>query len=549
MTDELSVSPDDYGWDEKSMTFVHPQQTSFVAGPRPVAGSLDYLEDAQYIDNMTLLAHWPTVVRLTHTWQNVFEMDGRRYMFHYYRQALNVYDITDPRERTLLMEKRYAPNEGEFGAAAVAYNKELEQWIMIQSFEVPRTYGADSNKYENPDNLNRLMSAEGFRGFRVFSLQGPTEWTLLAEVPTGELDISTGIYSGSGGVDAPWYDGGRYMTIAAAPDDSFINMEFATYPYTPAQLIYDVSDPTSPQRVSEWWVPGQKISEVEEYQAWDRRGNRTSWTGARVPMTIPQAIESGGRYGYAVMGALGFYVLDLTDPSSPTVAGHLPLPRSFAGIEGDVVDTSRVLETGIVLINGGPMNEDGYEPFKEVYVVDVSDPSSPRVISTFPRPLPPEDAPYRDFVLRRGKFGPKRFGSPAHPGKARADLTFYSYGNAGVQMFDIQTPRTRRGPATSFPRWSTILTTRAPMWCQRSRSSWNGIDDSSGCSATLECTFSLAAAWANRFSIRSPRPKDECCISRVDSRQRSDSHHGRPARRHAIGLRPGRVGRGGHRSR
>lgn len=430
----------EHGWDAEGNTFIHPSETEFVAGPRPVDGSIDYLEDASYIENMELLGHWPTVVRLTHTWQNVIEMDGRRIMYHYYRQALNVYDITDPLERVVLLEKRYAADEGEFGAAAIAFNRDLGKWIMVQSFEVPRTYGAESNKYTNPENLGRLMGVPGFRGFRVYELMSPTEWTLLAEVPTGTRHPQTGIYTGSGAVDTPFYQGGKYMSIAAAPDDSFTSMEFATYPYTPAQMLYDMSDPSSPQLVSTWWVPGQRADEVEAYEGWDRHGNRTSWTGARVPMTMPVPLEAGGRYGYAVMGGLGFYILDLVDPAHPMVASHVPLPRSFAGIEGDVVDTSRVAETGLVLVNGGPMNEDGYEPYKEVYVIDVSDPRVPKMVSELPRPLPPESAPYADFVLRRGKFGPKRYGSPAHPGTARSDLTFYSYGNAGVQMFNIEDP-------------------------------------------------------------------------------------------------------------
>src|SRR5690606_22891383 len=121
----------------------------------------------------------------------------------------------------------------EFGAAAIAYNADLECWIMIQSFEVPRTYGAESNKYGDPTILGNLMSVPGFRGFRVYRLDDPTRWTLLAEVPTGEQGPVTGIYTGSGGVDAPSCTGCKYVSSAAAPHDSYINMEFATYPYSP----------------------------------------------------------------------------------------------------------------------------------------------------------------------------------------------------------------------------------------------------------------------------------------------------------------------------
>jgi hypothetical protein len=281
------------------------------------------------------------------------------------------------------------------------------------------------------------MSVPGFRGIRVYELTSPTDWALLAEVPTGPVDPETGIHQGSGGVDAPFYDGGRYAYVAAAPDDTFTNQEFATYPYTPAQLIYDLSDPAKPELVSSWWVPGQRVDEAEAYRSWSRHGNRTSWVGARVPTSVPVPLEHGGRYGYAVMGGLGLYILDLSDPARPSVAGRLELPHSYAGIEGDVVDTSRVASRGVVLVNGGPMNEDGYEPYKDVYVIDVSDPTRPEIISTLPRPVPPPEAPYRDFVFRRGKFGPKRFGMNRHPGTADPNLTFYSFGNAGVQMFDL----------------------------------------------------------------------------------------------------------------
>ncbi|MFF5247774.1 LVIVD repeat-containing protein [Streptosporangium sp. NPDC000095] len=427
----------DYGWDEERRLFVHPQSTPYVSGPRPLPQSLDYLEDREYTSNMTVEARWPTVVRLTHTWQNVVDMGGRRYMFHYYRQALNVYDITDPTARELVLEKRYGPEEGEFGAAAIAYNKQRDAWILVQCFEVPRTYGPDSNKYADPAVLPRLMAAPGFRGFRVYELTGPTDWKLLAEVPTGPVDPATGIHQGSGGVDTPAYDGGRYMFIAAAPDDTFVNQEFATYPYTPAQLVYDMEDPAHPKLLSTWWVPGQRAGETDAYESWSRHGNRTSWIGARVPMSVPVPLEQGGRYGYAVMGGLGLYVLDLADPRRPLVSGHLDLPHSWAGIEGDVVDTSRVTSHGVVFVNGGPMNEDGYEPYKDIYVIDVKDPANPHIVATFPRPVPPAGAPYQDFVFRRGKFGPKRFGSNAHPGTADPNLTLYSFGNAGVQMFDL----------------------------------------------------------------------------------------------------------------
>jgi hypothetical protein len=137
------------------------------------------------------------------------------------------------------------------------------------------------------------------------------------------------------------------------------------------------------------------------------------------------------------MGGLGFYVLDLANPYDPQVAGHLALPLNVGGVEGDNVDTTRVESRSIVLANGYPMNEDCYEPYKDIFIINVEDPGDPRIVGTLPRPMPPAEAPYADFCLRGGKFGPKRPTREHAPGTAEPNITVYPFNNAGVQVFDI----------------------------------------------------------------------------------------------------------------
>jgi ribosomal protein L15E len=48
-----------------------------------------------------------------------------------------------------------------------------------------------------------------------------------------------------------------------------------------------------------------------------------------------------------------------------------------------------VKERGLVLVNGYAMNEDGYEPYKDIYLVDVRNPAEPTIVGTLPRPTPP----------------------------------------------------------------------------------------------------------------------------------------------------------------
>ena len=47
-------------------------------------------------------------------------------------------------------------------------------------------------------------------------------------------------------------------------------------------------------------------------------------------------------------------------------------------------------------------------------LVDNSNPAHPRLISIFPTPLPPKDAPYKDFCDKGGRFGPHNTSQEIH---------------------------------------------------------------------------------------------------------------------------------------
>lgn len=156
---------------------------------------------------------------------------------------------------------------------------------------------------------------------------------------------------------------------------------------------------------------------------------------------IPTPVEKGGKYGYAAMGGFGFYVIDISDPKNMKQVAHLDMPVSVTGTEGDNIDVSKVETTGMVYYSGYPMSEDCYEPFKDIYAIDVRDPKNPKIAYTLPRPVPDKAAPFTDFCQRRGSFGPKRSGyASVQPGKPSQRYMPYSYYNAGMQMFDLKDP-------------------------------------------------------------------------------------------------------------
>jgi hypothetical protein len=443
-----------YGVDPTTGVFRHPDGAPYFTGPRPVSGSLPEPEDRQYIDGMTIEGHWPELVVNTVTFQNIVDMSGRRYLYHYYRDKVNVYDITEPRNLKILLQRTSSDPAETFGAAAIAYNERLGKWIMIQAFEVPRggPNGMNGKKYTDPAAARKIIDFPGFRGIKIFELKSPVEWVLLSTMSTDVLNPSARPAQGSGALDSPVYYGGKYAFVAAAPDNTFINQEYPNYLYSAAQMVIDVDDPTDPKIVSTWWVPGQRLGEDDAHRAWREFDNRTSWTGARMPVVLDKPIDQGGRFAYTAMGALGLYVLDVSDPRKIRQVGKLDLPAGVGGVEGDNIDASRAADFGIVLTNGYPMNEDGYEPYKDVYIVDVKDPAAPRILGTLPRPRPPASAPYSDFVLRRGKFGPKRSHYYWQPGQVDPNIVVFPFNNAGIQVFDIRDRANAKIVAYFVPR-------------------------------------------------------------------------------------------------
>ncbi len=449
--------PSSYGLDSETGEFVHPVATRDSHDRKPFEGILDYWDTNQYIKNMTVEAYYPITVEPFHTWQNIVDFDGRRYLYQYVRQDLKIFDITNPKDVQLLLTRGHTwgangPDDepqnpmadGEmFGAASIQWNEERGKYIMVQAYEV-RRFGLLKNKRAQPDKVAAIRNSPHLKGFKVYEMNGPMpqDWKLLAQRTTDieHPDAPIGEQQGSGVRDLPAYFGGDSMFVAAAPDASYALTEYPNDLYSAGYQSWDMSDPSNPKFLQQLTVPGQIAFDPLHEAAFKqnvRAGNRTSWMGARMSLFIPTPVEDGGQYGYAAMGGLGFYVVDISDPANMTVVSHLNFEPSVAGTEGDFIDVSQVEKTGIVYFSGYPLNEDCWEPYKDVHMIDVSDPKKPYKIGVLPRPKPPADAAFSDFCQRRGSFGPKRTGYYTQPGEPREGILPFNFYNAGLQVFDV----------------------------------------------------------------------------------------------------------------
>ncbi|MEU8893397.1 hypothetical protein [Streptomyces sp. NPDC048442] len=401
-----------------------------------------------------------------HTWQNVVDFDGRRYMFQYDRSEGRVYDITDVKKVKVVEKTTRNDVEGDeikgnaswaphdyWGASTIQWNKKLGAYVMVMSFEDKRqiselTDEPEHDKYHYPEGVQKLRQKPGLKGFKVFRLDGPRkkDWKLLATVSTDStqqdpLTSDPGkAQQGSGSLDVPYWTGEKYMFLATAPDDTYSGNEYPTNLHSAGYQSWDMSDPARPKLLDTWHLPGQRTGEDAAYRKNPRCGNRTSWMGARMPLFIPRPVEKGGRYAFAAMGGYGLTVLDISDPADLKTVSHLDLPPSVSGTEGDNIDVSQYERTGLIYFSGYPLTEDCYEPYKDVYQIDAKDPKNPRVVGVLPRPTPPKSAGFHDYCQRRGSFGPKRTGYYTNPGKHDAGVLGYGFYNAGVQFFDVSKP-------------------------------------------------------------------------------------------------------------
>jgi hypothetical protein len=228
--------------------------------------------------------------------------------------------------------------------------------------------------------------------------------------------------TGSTGVHRIGYPGGKYANLAA-------NMPG----YRGQILVFlDISEPAHPKEAGRWWLPGQKGGETP--------------TGPVGGFHGPALIDGDKAYlGYGP----SVVVLDISDIASPKLIGRLdfvppfkpgitvhdvlPIPGKqllFVHSEGSGGDTSDSAPTC-----SGPLDLDA--------MVDIKDPSKPRMISIFPVPEPPSGEPYANFCDKGGRFGPHNTNLEYHlpDVEKQAALVYLTYFNAGLRIYNIKDPR------------------------------------------------------------------------------------------------------------
>jgi hypothetical protein len=253
-----------------------------------------------------------------------------------------------------------------------------------------------------------------------------------------------------------FYDGGQYANLDCGWTDQ-LRMENAQRIWSNGIMFVDVSDPANIKEMSRWWVPGQMLGEEEEYRKYRFANDHQSWTGVHGGPVTPKRVEDGGTLAYGGFGAFGFYVWDVSDIRHPKPIGHTvwewepPGDPIYHTVYPIITDAAHPQLRNKCFSTTENIFADGRAAYHAPHVIDVSDPRNPKIIATFPRPMPPEDAPYADFVFARGRFGPHNPQAWVAPGQMRPELAIVAWFNAGVRVFDLSDPTAPREVAWYVP--------------------------------------------------------------------------------------------------
>lgn len=209
------------------------------------------------------------------------------------------------------------------------------------------------------------------------------------------------------GIKRIWYDGGRYA-YASAIMDGFIDHIL---------VVIDMADPTAPELVGSWWLPGM----------WAAGGETPTWTNR---VALHHALVADG-FAYGAWRDGGLTVLDLHDPTAPTLVRHLNWCPPFGGGTHSPLPLP---DRDLLVVGDEAVLDKCRDGLKHNWVFDIRCKDNPVSIATLPTPAE------RDYANAGGHFGPHNFHENRIGSLQSSTTVFGTYQNAGVRVFDITDP-------------------------------------------------------------------------------------------------------------
>jgi hypothetical protein len=329
--------------------------------------------------------------------QQIMVHRGYAYIGHVCSRGFSVVDVRDPRQPKTV---NYVANPRNTWSLHLQVHDDL--LLLIHGHDMfAQPEMADERNYYKPksgayghegDGRPRDWSA----GMAVYDISKPAEPRQIGFMPV----------EGSG-LHRIWYVGGRWAYASAMIDG------FSDY----ILVVIDMREPTKPEIVGKYWLPGMNVA----------AGETAHWPLERGRYGLHHAVVHDDiAYGAWRDGCL--VVVDVKDKTDPRLIVQKNWSPPFGGGTHNCVPLpGRNL---LIVLDEAVLDnmEDGFKP---IWIFDNQVKSNPISISTFPLPSD------RDYVAVGGHFGPHNIYENRPEGFQSETLIFATYQNAGVRVYDI----------------------------------------------------------------------------------------------------------------
>lgn len=193
-------------------------------------------------------------------------------------------------------------------------------------------------------------------------------------------------------------------------------------------MILDLKDPSRPEEVGRWWMPGQRVA----------GGEKPTWEGTDHRCHHP--IRRGDRL-YVSYWHGGFVILDISDMSRPKMISHLDWSPPYPCPTHTTLPMAEsIMDREIMIVTDEEVGEKlTPKPNAFLWVVDITDETRPIPISTFMVPWDGDSYPGN------------RFGAHQPAEQVYDSILFVTWFAGGLRALDFSNPYSPKEVGTYIP--------------------------------------------------------------------------------------------------
>jgi hypothetical protein len=253
-------------------------------------------------------------------------------------------------------------------------------------------------------------------GFELFDISRPEEPRSIAF-----FDCSG---PWSRGVHQLWFVDGEFVHLSAGAPDFQPRNQLDDQFYR----IFDVRNPSRPQEVGRWWLPGTREGDAEPPP---KRHAPGADSGFRAHNTNVYPERPDRCYlGYIDAGMI---ILDISDKANPKPICRWDNSPPYRGFTHTVLP---LFGRDLLVVSDESVVNGAADWPKLIWILDAREETNPVPIATCPMP------PMRDFAGRGGRFGAHNLHeNPPKPGAWKSEqIVLGTFFNGGLRAFDISDP-------------------------------------------------------------------------------------------------------------